>query len=191
MAKLPVLPLLRILMVLVAAASFNCAGALAAHKTPPAHKVVAEQSHFSAEDKGVRNPVPIPADVWAMLKKDSHTQIYLDDKDPLKAAEIQRSWFSATVVHLRNPSEDDLVVAAEGPLAAGELETWWVFMNTPQGMKLVMTAVTHGLTLLTDRFKGVRMIDVDSMTCCQVTTSSWRYEDGEFRQYSQVSRAIK
>jgi hypothetical protein len=181
----------RVLLVLMLAAHFGCAGALAAHKSPPAHKVAAEQSHFSAEDKGVRNPVPIPADAWAVLKKDAHTQIYLDDKNPLKAAEIQRSWFSATVVHLHGPGEEDLVVAAEGPLAAGEIETYWVFINTSQGMKLVLTAMTHDMTILEDRFKGVRMIDVDSKTCCQVTTSSWRYEDGEFRQYSQVSRAIK
>jgi hypothetical protein len=178
-------------VVIVTAAFVSASGvALASHKSEPARKQ-AEQTHFSAEDKGVRSPVPIPADAWAILKADERTRIYLDDKDPSKAAEIQRSWFSATVVHLRNTGEEDLVVAAEGPLAAGETETFWVFMQTSQGMKLVVAATTQGLTILNDRYKGVRMIDLTAATCCEVTTSSWRYEDGEFRQFSQVSKAIK
>jgi hypothetical protein len=55
--------------------------------------------HFSAEDDGVKNTVPIPDGIWSLLKEDVDVQdVMRNQNPPLK--EPQRSWFSATVVHL-------------------------------------------------------------------------------------------
>lgn len=149
-----------------------------------------EQTSFSAEDEGVRSPVRIPDDAWAVLKKKTSTEIYLNGDDE-KPAEPQRSWFSAAVVHLQDSKRNDLVIVGEEPLAGGNIVTFWVFLDTPSGMKLAATAGAHDLVVQRSRYKGVRTIKLYSMNCCEITTTWLRLERGEFRQYRQVTKDIK
>jgi hypothetical protein len=174
----------RVVVALFIAGWVNCA--CAQTHTKPA---VREQTHFSAEDEDVEHPVLIPGKVWEILKHDNSTEIYLDEGS--SPAERQRSWFSAAVVHLQDASKMDYVVEAKGPLRGANVNPFWVFLDTPNGMKLVLAASAHDLLILSNRWNGVRNIELDSATCCQLTTTWLRYENGKFEIHRQITKEIK
>jgi hypothetical protein len=148
-----------------------------------------EQTQFSAEDDAVQSPVRIPDDAWAIITSDRNTKIYQDDG--VTPAEPKRSWFSAAVVHLQNSARNDLLIAAEGPLSGGNIETFWIFLDTPNGMRLVLTAGAHDLIIHNTRRNGYRTIELDSVTCCRISTTMLRYERGEYREYRNVAKNIQ
>lgn len=155
----------------------------------PVRKGELWQTHFSVENAAVRKPVPIPDEVFAILKNADAAKRFEDDgKTP---AEPQRSWFSAAVVHLQDATKNDLVVVAEAPIVGANVSTFWVFLDTPEGMKLALTAPVHDLFIRPPRWKGVRTIELDSMTCCVISTTLLRYENGQFREYRQLSKEIR
>jgi hypothetical protein len=140
--------------------------------------------HFSAEDEAVQSPVTIPGDAWAILKADESVRTASENVQD-SAIELPRSWFSAAVVHLRSPAEDDLLVEAEGKLRGANVNQFWVFLRTPAGMKLVVNGTAHDLQILTQRRNGYRMIELDSLTCCTISTTWLRYERGEFHVFKR------
>jgi len=141
--------------------------------TPP----LREQTHFSAEDEAVNQPVTIPDDAWAQLKADEDVRNVLESEG-LGTEQLPRSWFSAAVVHLHVPQEKDLVVLAEGKLVGGNIAPFWVFLETSQGMKLVAHASTHDLIIQSNRWHGYRTIEIIGMACCTVS-EVWLRCDGE------------
>jgi len=151
---------------------------------------VREQTNFSAEDEGVRSPVRIPDDAWAILKVDKNTRVYLGEEDK-KQAEPQRSWFSAASVHLQDSKRNDLVIVGKGPLRGANIVTFWVFLDTPSGMKLAGTAAAHDLIIQRSRYMGIRTIKLYSMTCCKITTTWLRLDQRKLRQYRQITEDIK
>jgi len=174
---------LQIVLVAFIAAYVGCAQGQTASK-----QTVREQTHFSAEDEDVHHPVTIPDEAWEILKHDKSTKVYLDEGS--SPAERQRSWFSAALVHLQNASKTDYVVQAKGPLRGANVNTFWVFQDTPNGMKLVLTAPVHDLSILSSRWNGVRTIELDGMTCCEITTTWLRYENGKFEIHRQITKKI-
>ncbi|HEY6969800.1 MAG TPA: hypothetical protein VJA94_11390, partial [Candidatus Angelobacter sp.] len=114
-----------------------------------------EQTEFSAEDSAVKNPVPVPADVLNILRKDDLVRNILEDQK-IPAEQMPASWFSASAIHLSSPKREDLVVVAEGPLAGGNVVTFWVFCATPRGYELVLMAPAHDLEVKNTRWKGHR-----------------------------------
>src|ERR1700691_6164995 len=71
-----------------------------------------EQTHFSAEDENVNHPVAIPAEVLALLAKDSQVRDVLDDQN-IAPANLPASWFSAAEIQLGGKGERDLIVGSK------------------------------------------------------------------------------
>jgi hypothetical protein len=173
----------QVVLAFLVAACVSCASAQTHTK-----QTEREQTHFSAEDEDVHHPVAIPDKVWEILKRDKFREVYLDGGS--SPAEPQRSWFSAALVHLQDASKTDYVVEAKGPLRGANVDTFWVFLDTPNGMKLVLTAAVHDLSILSRRWNGVRTIELDGATCCQITMTWLRYENGKFEIHRQITKNI-
>jgi hypothetical protein len=138
-----------------------------------------EQTHFSAEEDAVRDPVTIPKDVLAILRTDDAVRGALEDKN-IPSEKMPLSWFSASKIHLSNPRRSDIIVVGEPPLAGANVVTFWVFRATPQGYKLVLNAPAHDLAVANTRSKGYRDIELTSMTAVQISTVLCRFDGKKY-----------
>ena len=55
----------------------------------------------------------------------------------------------------------------------------------------MLTAPVHDLLILRSRWNGVRTIELDSMTCCKITTVWLRYEHDKFNVHRQIAKDIQ
>jgi len=149
-----------------------------------------EQLRFSAEDAGVKKPIPIPKDVLEILSRDELVRNVLQNQN-IPVEKLPSSWFSASEIHLSGPSEKDLIVEASGPLAGGNVVTFWVFFMTPQGPRLVMMAHEHDLIVKSAYRKGHREIELDSMTAGQISTVLCRFSGKQYVAYQEKTEPIK
>ena len=149
-----------------------------------------EQTQFSAEDETVKSPVPIPDDAWAILKAERYVQNVLESVN-LTPDLLPRSWFSAAIVHLHGDKEKDLIVMAEGEMTGGNISPFWVFLDTPQGMKLVLNTSAHDVSIKHSQWHGYRVIEFSGATCCEISRTWLRYENGEYRDYRHSTKGIK
>ena len=149
-----------------------------------------EQSAFSAEDDAVKNPVPVPRGVLDILRTDEMVRNRLEDEN-IPGEKIPLSWFSASTIHLSNSREADLVVMARGPLAGGNVVTFWVFRATARGHVLVLTAPAHNLIVRKGSWKGYRDIELASMTAVEVSTVLCRFDGERYVGYKTKSELIR
>jgi hypothetical protein len=149
-----------------------------------------EQLHFSAEDDAVRHPIAIPADVLTILKADEMVRNALENAN-LQPERIPLSWFSAASIHLSNSARADLVVMARGPLAGGNVVTFWVFRSTAHGHDLVLSAPAHDLVIKNTRGKGYRDIELVSMSAVQLSTVLCRFDGEIYAKYKTESGPIR
>jgi hypothetical protein len=149
-----------------------------------------EQLQFSAEDENVRQPVRIPDDAWSMLKKDANVlEVLTNQKLPVD--QLPTPWFTASEVHLGGPNERDLVVIGKGPLQGANVTTFWVFLHTPHGLKLVLTVPAHDLAIKPARWNGFKSIEIASATAVQVSRASYRFDGKQYRVYEQSTQPIR
>jgi hypothetical protein len=149
-----------------------------------------EQMHFSAEEAGVKKPVALPADVLSILRKDKMVRNVLENEG-IPPEEIPLSWFSASAVHLTRSHKQDLVVVAEGPLAGGNVVTFWVFSVTNHGYELVLTAPAHDLIVKSTRWNGFRDIELTSMSAVQINSVLCRFDGKKYAGYRTKSEQIR
>ena len=144
-----------------------------------------QQLHFSAEDETVQRTAEIPQDVWKILQKDSGVQNVLENEN-LTAEQLPRSWFLTSAVHLDCPQENDLLVIAYDRLRGANVTTFWLFMQTPKGMKLVLNAPAHDLFIKSSRSHGHRDIIMGGMTAVIL-----RYDGNQYRVSSSSDQRIQ
>jgi hypothetical protein len=160
---------------------FSTAGA-AALTAQTASGKVHEQTSFSAEDEGVKNPVSVPQDIILLLTKDDYVRRAMENADPVVKAPPQ-DWFSASVVHLSASGEEDLIVQAKGPLRGANVDTFWVFLRTPNGAELVLTAPVHDLAIKRARHNGYRDIELLGATAVEWSTTLLRFNGRKYEVY--------
>lgn len=149
-----------------------------------------EQHHFSAEETGVRKPVPIPEAVMAILRESEGVRGALEDKN-MSATEIPPSWFSASAIHLNRPEQVDLVVMGVGPLRGANVTTFWVFSAAARGYELVLMAPAHDLIVTKTRWKGHRDIELISMTAVDISTVVVRFDGERYKEYKARTEHIR
>jgi hypothetical protein len=149
-----------------------------------------EQLVFSAEDKGVRQPVAIPDDVRMVLAKDEYVGSLLEQKK-LTAQKLPAAWFSAAQVHLGGHHEEDLVVMGEGPVMGADGTTFWVFAPGRSGYQLALKVATHTLVVKDERTQGLRELEARSAPAAEVFRVSYRYDGVQYKSYKEVSEAVK
>src|SRR5579862_5113515 len=137
------------------------------------------QTHFSAEDEGVRSPVTIPPEVMVILGEDDMVKDQMQNEEP-RPAGLPQSWFSASKVRLGPTPADGLVVQATGPLVGGNVVVFWVFFQSHDRWKLALMIPAHDLIVTQTRFNGYRNLEADAMTCCTITTARFRLDGREY-----------
>ncbi len=142
-----------------------------------------EQVEFSAEDSGVKRPVPIPMDVLAALRNDVIVQSVLEDQK-IPAEKTPPSWFSASAIRLSGPDQVDLVVMGVGMRGYHMIE-FWVFRATAHGHELVLNAPARDLRVENTRWHGYRDITFTSAMGEQI----WCRFDGE--RYTKYKPTLK
>ena len=138
----------------------------------------------------IYRPADIPQDAWKILQKDSYVQNVLDYEN-LTAEQLPRSWFLASAVHLDGPQENDLLVIANNKLMGANVTTFWLFTQTPKGMKLVLTAPAHDLFIKSSRSHGHRDIHMVKMTGARILSTTFRYDGNQFRESSSSNQPIQ
>ncbi len=163
--------------VLISAAAFWL-GASAAGQIAPRGP---EQTSFSAEDSSVRRPVTIPPAVMALIENDSLVRDTAQYENTA-VGRVPASWFSASAIHLGSDGSSGLIVAAEGPLAGGNVETFWVVLRMGNGYRIVLAIAAHDLDVQRDRTHGYRNIRASAETCCTITTAEFRFDGIRYRR---------
>jgi hypothetical protein len=173
----------------VLAVGFLLAGSVVVSAQPkqPLHP---EQTHFTAEDVAVKRPVTVPPEVMAQLARDSYVLDVMENADPPQE-QPPASWFSASVVHLAGQGEKDLVVQAEDRLAGANVDVFWVFRLLPGGPQLVLNGPAHDLIVTRTRWKGLREIELDSLTVIKLNTIVLRFDGTRYSVFSDKSEDIK
>jgi hypothetical protein len=146
-----------------------------------------EQTHFSAEDEAVQQPVKIPDDAWKVLQNDEQLRNLLEGEG-LSPERLPRSWFSASVLHLHNAHTRDLVVEGESALRGANVNTFWVFVQTANGLKLALMIAAHDLMIRPLRYGGYKTIEAASMNCCTVFTTRLGFDGKSYIEFSRASK---
>jgi|ERR1044071_859267 hypothetical protein len=149
-----------------------------------------EQMVFSAEESEVKKPVALPQDVLAILKHDEMVRNALESEN-ISVERIPLSWFSAGRVHLSNSRDGDLVVMGIGPLRGANITTFWVFLATAHGYKLVLGAPAHTLRVRNTRRREHRDIELISATAAVVSTVLCRFDGERYVGYKTKSEVIR
>jgi hypothetical protein len=149
-----------------------------------------EQLVFSAEDDGVKHPVAIPREVLAILQKEEMVGSVLENEQT-SAENIPLDWFSASAIHLSNSRKADLVVMARGPLAGGNVVTFWVFCAAAHGYELALMAPAHTLRVMNTRWLGHRDIELLSASAVQFSSVLCRFDGKRYASYKTKSERIR
>ncbi|MBS1800097.1 MAG: hypothetical protein JSS95_09755 [Acidobacteria bacterium] len=142
------------------------------------------------EDETVASPAQIPPDAWKILQQDSSIKNVLDSEG-MTAEQLPRNWFQASTVHLNSPSEKDLLVIASGKLLGANVTTFWLFMQTPQGTRLVLNAPAHDLFIRSSRTNGHRDVELVALTAIRIMTSKYRFDGTQYRLVKSTDEPIK
>jgi hypothetical protein len=159
-----------------------CVIAVVIFASPSLHAQAKEQTAFNADDKGVKNPVTIPADVLEALKSDSFAA------DAFRE-EVPSSCFSASAIRL-GPRVDDLIVEAAGALRGANVNMFWVFLTTPNGHRLVLKAPAHDLIVENPRTHEYRDITMRSATGGTVTSDDMRFNGKQYALHHRNTEAV-
>ncbi len=149
-----------------------------------------EQTAFSAEDEGVKTPVAVPEDVLAILRTDEEVRNSLEYEN-IPPEKLPLSWFSASIVHLSNRKDQDLIVEGEPPLSGANTVTFWVFRATPHGHEMVLNAPAHDLIVRKARWKGYRDIEMSAETAVEFHRVILRFDGNRYEIYRETLQPIR
>jgi len=158
--------------------------------TGQSHRHLHEQLEFSAEDESVKRPIPVPADVLALLEQDDRVKHLLDDES-LSLDKAPTSWFSTSVVHLGGPEEIDYIIMGEDHLRGANVVPFWVFMRRRDGLQIVLFTGAHDLSILRRRFKGYKTIEALSVGIQRVDTRRFRFDGEQYKLYRESDEPIR
>jgi hypothetical protein len=150
---------------------------------------VPEQMNFSAEDENAQQPVSIPQDAWSVLKRDSSVLEVLASQH-LSVDQLPVSWFVASEVHLDGPEKKDLVVIGKGLLQGANVTTFWVFAQSPNGLRLVLTLPAHDLSIEHGRTNGYKNIRMMVATAGRISTATLRFDGKVYRLHDKSTQKI-
>ena len=148
-----------------------------------------EQMRFSAEDSSVKHPVQIPQEVMSILQQDDMVRNVAENQK-VALDKLPAEWFSASRIELAHGGPKDLVVAAEGPLAGGNVEVFWVFVHQSDGFTLALVVPAHDLVVKSTRSHGYRDIDALAATAATVSTVRFRFDGRSYLPYRSTSEHI-
>jgi hypothetical protein len=138
----------------------------------------------------LKNQVPVPNDVLALLKKEKLVRDALENEN-VPHDNLSPSWFSASTVHLSSRLVADLVVRAEPPLAGANTDHFWAFRNIGARYELVLDAPAHDLEIRTHRSNGYRDIEMSAETASKFHSVLFRFNGKRYVIHREKTEPIK
>lgn len=141
-----------------------------------------EQTRFGLEEL-VRHPVPLPEAVLKILRDDGEVRSSRCVSEDDQAQAISASWFEASQIHLDGPYEADLLVKAkDGCLLGANIGPFWIFRNTPQVYKLVLTVSALGVDILQNKTNGLRDVSVGAVAGGEAVRVRFKFDGQKYKQ---------
>jgi hypothetical protein len=146
-----------------------------------------QQTHnqlvFCAECE-IKHPIAVPNAALEILKKDQLVQETLKDEN-LSLEQLPDSWFIASEIALGPAEETDYLVQGQQFLVGAHATHFWIFRETPSGMKLVLQAFADGLTTSGKRYGHFRIIETNNLTAVSFVKTYYRFLGDDYRQFRQ------
>ena len=143
--------------------------------------IVHEQTVFGSDDDKWDRPVPVQEAVLQILKEANHAS----------ASEFSAGSLLASEIRLNGPKEVDLVLMGIGKLGLAHAALFWIFRNTSQGYKLVLSPGGDSLRILDSRWNHFQMVKVQNNTAITTTTAAYRFNGREYQLYSKKTKPIE
>lgn len=141
-----------------------------------------EQLRFGLEEL-VRHPVPLPQAVLKILRDDGEVRSSRCVSEDDQGHAISTSWFEASQIHLDGPDEVDLLVKAkDGCLFGANIGPFWIFRNTSQGYKLVLTVSALSVDILRNKTNGLRDVSAGAVAGGQAVSVSFKFDGQKYKQ---------
>lgn len=148
-----------------------------------------EQAVFGLENE-VNRPVNVPEGALQILRTD--TEVLRCLKQNQTPNHVSASWFVASEIHLNGPEGIDLVVQPKNTCLFGaNIGPFWVFRNTPQGYRMVLTTRALGLEVLRSRTKGYRNIRGVRATATNTVSVLFRFDGHKYRPRNSKVEPIR
>ncbi|WP_035350105.1 hypothetical protein [Edaphobacter aggregans] len=138
-----------------------------------------EQSEFSTEGEVTHN-IPLPLSVRELLERDSFVQETLKAESPPRNS-LPEDWTLCSIVHLANERERDYVVIGQRLLTGAHATHFWVYRETPQGVRLVLTAFADSLSIGKRKTNGLRNIAAMYYTAVTDGTMSYTFDGTAYK----------
>lgn len=141
--------------------------------------VPAEQAEFSTEGEVVHN-IALPPVIRKLLEQDSFVQETLRAESPSKPL-LPESWTECSLIHLGDIAERDYIVVGQHQLTGAHATHFWVYRETPKGMKLVLFAFADSLRVEQRRTRGLRVISTLYYTAINDGEIQYFYDGDRYR----------
>ena len=138
-----------------------------------------EQTDFSTEG-AVTNNVPLPTSVRELLQQHPFVRETLRTEAP-PLVSLPEDWTECSVVHLTNKDERDYIVIGQRSLTGAHATHFWIFRETPTGMKLVLFAFSDSLSIGDKRTNGLRNIDTLYYTAVKHGTIHYTFDGNTYK----------
>jgi hypothetical protein len=112
-----------------------------------------EQWQFSAMDRTLKRPVPIPRQVLAEIALDPDIK-HLLESEHLSPEKIPSSWFLVSEVHLSTAAEKDLVIVGTGPVLGANVTTFWIFRLRKGRFESLLKPPAAAMSLVINRTRS-------------------------------------
>ena len=164
-----------------------------------------EQSDFGIELEAVpiQRPVTLRRAALDALSKDASVASCLENEG-LSSKELPANWFVASEIHLDGANESDLVVLPgdrlpdthEGEISpnacflGANTAQMWVLRNTQRGVKLVLSQIGLGMSVLKTRTNGLRDIKVGAAVGGYEDSIDYKFDGESYKIAGRTSNLI-
>ena len=140
-----------------------------------------EQTSFGLGDLQpvVRHPVPLTPSELAALARDELMRQEMDKDPPIKV--LTGEGLDASVVHLFNRRERDLVVIGSGqPFMGADIGPFWIVRDLPDGPVVVLHTLMLSLEVKASRTHSLRDISAFSANAANNTEAVFHFNGTQY-----------
>jgi hypothetical protein len=129
----------------------------------------------------VYHPVSLSTAELDVLAQDDLMKLEMDRDPPL--TKLTGEGLEASVVHLHDASERDLLVVGSGaPFLGANVGPFWVIRDLPDGPRVILHAIALGIGIRKAKSHGLKNIDTFAATAAMAFTTHYRFDGTQYRQ---------
>ncbi len=140
----------------------------------------------------LKDPVEVPPEVLAFLKKDEDVIKCLEEGQ--SSDDVRGNWFVGTKIHLGSPRNKDFIAQPRTQpktispcLLHAHSMPFWVFTKTGNSYRLVLKDSVQTLAALKSKSNGYRDIETSMTTTLGQTTWSYRFDGRQYKLFRKTT----